>query len=246
MPEIKLRYFGISAFELTSERGIKVLIDPCITGIHGIKFSPVGLEAFTDLDVILVSHGAHDHLGDTLELAKQTGCDVMAGADVSTHLARNGIDKKKTMPMIWGNVNDYKGLRIRAVESHHRSAIEYTEGGWLSSAPLGFIVYTESGLGIYHPGDTSIFGDLKLFGELYRPKIGLLPVGMPVMNGGKHLLSPEEAAMVTKWMGLKLVIPTHYAQNSPNPQDFALYVHRESPDTRVVIMNPGEEIVYQI
>ena len=243
MPQIQLRYFGVSAFEITSEKGVKVLIDPCITGFRGIRFSPVGLEAFPKLDIILVSHGAADHLGDTLEMTTQTGCDVMAAADVATYLARKGVDTKKIQRTIWGMMHDYKGLRIRVVESHHGSWLEY-EDGVLSAIPLGFILYTESGLGIYHPGDTSIFSDLKLFGELYCPQIGLLPVGLVSGGGGKHVLSAEEAAIVTKWMGLKMVIPVHYDKDSPDPQDFARHVHRESPDTRVIIMEPGEEIVY--
>ncbi|MFC1928104.1 metal-dependent hydrolase [Chloroflexota bacterium] len=246
MPQIKLRYFGISAFEITSERGVKVLIDPCITGFRGMKFSPVGLEVFPKLDIILVSHAAGDHLGDTLELAKQTGCDVVAAGNVATYLHRKGVAAEKIMRTVWGMMYDYKGIRIRVLESHHTSWLEY-EDGVLTSIPLGFIVYTESGVGIYHPGDTSIFGDMKLFGELYHPQIGLLPVGLAGKDApGKHELSAEEAAIVTKWMGLKMVIPTHYAKGSSEPQDFAHYVHRESPDTKVVIIAPGDEIVYEI
>ena len=70
-------------------------------------------------------------------------------------------------------------------------------------------------------------------------------MGVAWLGGGKHELSPEEAAIVTKWMGLKMVVPTHYPMNSTDPQDFAHYVHRESPDTSVVIMEPGEKIVYE-
>ena len=243
MPQIEIRYFGISAFEITSEKGIKVLIDPCITGFHGIRFSPVGLEVFPKLDIILVSHGSVDHLGDTLELTKQTGCDVMGAHNVVAYLKRKGIDTKKIYGATWGNMHNYKGLRIRVVESHHGSWLEY-EDGVLSAIPVGFILYTESGLGIYHPGDTSIFSDLKLFGELYHPQIGLLPVGSPLGGEEKYELNAEEAALVTKWMGLKMVIPTHYAKDSLEPQRFAHYVHRESPDTRVVIMEPGEKIIY--
>jgi len=97
MPQIKLRYFGISAFEVTSEKGVRVLIDPCITELRGTKISPVGLEAFPKLDVILVSHSAADHLGDTLELVRQTGCDVMAAGNVATYLARKGVDPQKIL-----------------------------------------------------------------------------------------------------------------------------------------------------
>ena len=244
MPQIELRYFGISAFEITSERGVKVSIDPCITGFLGTRFSPVGLEAFPSLDLILVSHGSADHLGDTVELAKQTECDVIAAADVATYLARNGIGTKKIRRAIWGMMYDYKGLRIKVLESHHASWIEGNQGatGYIA---LGFIIYTESGLGIYHPGDTSIFSDIKLFGELYHPQIGLLPVGLPWPGRGKYELSPEEAAIVTRWMGLKLAIPMHYPLNSTEPHDFANHVQRESPDTRVVIMEPGQKFVYE-
>jgi L-ascorbate metabolism protein UlaG (beta-lactamase superfamily) len=196
--------------------------------------------------MILVSHAAEDHLGDTLELAKRTGCDIMAAKDVATYLRKEGVSPSKILPsVIWGTLHDYKGLKIKVLESHHGTWLEY-EGGVLSHLPLGFIIYTESGLGIYHPGDTSIFGDLKLFGELYHPQIGLLPVGLPIAGSGRYELSPEEAAIVTKWMGLKMVVPMHYPQGSSEPQDYIRYAKRESPDTKVVVMAPGDEITYKI
>ncbi len=158
MGDRQLHFLGHSAFEIISEKGTRVLLDPYIINNAAC---PYRLEDIQNPDLILVSHAAADHLGDTLELAKKTGCDVLAAADVATFLVRNGIDKKKIKRAVWGNIWDYKGLRIRVVESHHISWMEY-QGGVLSGVPLGFILYTESGLGIYHPGDTSISSDLKL------------------------------------------------------------------------------------
>ncbi len=244
MPQVEIRYFGISAFEITSEKGVKVLIDPCITGVGETEFSPVGLEAVPKVDLILVSHGAADHLGDTLEIAQRTNCQIIAAADVAMYLDKRGVAPERIKRTIWGMEYDFKGLRIKVLESHHHSYVQY--GEWVMSyIPLGFILYTESGLGIFHPGDTSIFSDLNLFGELYRPQIGLLPVGLSLPMEGKYELNPREAAIVAKWMGLKMVVPTHWAKGSSDPQDFARYAREESPDTKVVIMQPGEKIVHK-
>ncbi len=94
--------------------------------------------------------------------------------------------------------------------------------------------------GIYHPGDTAIFGDIELLGRLYRPEIGLLGIGG--FAGQLAELSPQEAALIAKWMKLKVVIPHHYPPGSPLADQFKNAVKSESPETQTVILNCGDEI----
>lgn len=242
MPSIELRYLGNAAFEITSEKGVRVLIDPCLTGTAARAPSPAKPEEISDIDLILVSHGASDHLGDTLELAKRMGSQIVCGAEVSTHLAENGIEAERIRRVVWGVLYSFKGLRVKVLESKHISFLRSGDR-ILTGVPLGFILYTESNLGIYHPGDTAIFGDLKLFAELYQPQIGLLPVGG--VGGYLAELSSQEAALVAKWMQFKLAIPMHYAQGSQEPYIFSDLVRKEAPTTEVIILKAGEKITHR-
>jgi len=233
MLEVGLRYLGNSVFEILSEKGVRILIDPHITGN---QLAPLSVDELLPADLILVSHGAKDHMGDALELAKKFRCPVVCDPGVAYHLKSQGLPDDQILGMIWGQFRLFRGLNIRAVESKHVSFLR--EGPFpITGAPLGFIIGTESGFKIYHSGDTSIFSDLKLFGQLYRPDVGLILVGN--YPGALAELSPEEAALAAKWLRLKWAIPMHYEPNSPEPQQFVRAVKHHSPKTKAVVMEPG-------
>ena len=110
----------------------------------------------------------------------------------------------------------------------------------MTGMPLGFMITLESGETLYHAGDTSIFSDLKLFGQLYRPRVGFLPVGS--YPGSHAELSPEEAALAAAWLGVQEAIPMHYEKGSDAPRRFSDEVSKKSPDVRVTVMEPGERM----
>lgn len=235
--ELNLRYFATSAFEIATEGGKHVLIDPCITGWNGKNVSPVRLEDVRDADLILISHAAPDHFGDALELMRRTGAQAVCDPAVHYILTDSGIDPGRVHPTAWGMVREFDGVVVRCVESKHVSCTAY-KGGFVTGLPNGYMVTTETGRTVYHPGDTAIFTDLKLFAELYKPEIGLLPIGG--FPGMPAEMSADEAALVTKWMGLRTVVPTHYELGSDEPKRFAAAVKRAAPRTRVVVPGPGE------
>lgn len=242
MAEIELRYFGNSAFELTSEKGLHVVIDPCLTGVQGRGVSPFQPSELSRVDLILISHGAGDHLGDTLAIVKEHQCLIFCGAVVAYHLRRSGIPAENIHTVAWGARVDFKGISIRSVEAHHASFL-FTDDTVLTGLPMGFIINTESGLGVYHAGDTSIFRDLELFGQLYKPQIGILPVG--AFPGFDADLPPEEAALVAKWMKLKVAIPMHFPWDSTEGEQFVTAVSKEAPETRAVLLKPGQSFKHQ-
>ena len=237
---IIIRYFATSAFEIVTELDTRVLIDPCITGWNGRNVSPVSLDELTNVNLILVSHAAPDHYGDTLELARRTDAQIVCDPAVHYVLQDSGIAPERLHITAWGMVRQFGGVKVRCVESKHASCTTY-KGAFVTGLPLGFMLSTESGRTIYHPGDTAIFSDMKLFAELYRPEIGLLPISGGVA-GMPAELSLGEAAMVTQWMKLRTAIPTHYGMGSDEPSQFAQAVAKSSPSTEVVIMEPGERV----
>ncbi|MBI2910108.1 MAG: MBL fold metallo-hydrolase [Chloroflexi bacterium] len=246
MPRIQLRYFAISAFEVVMEEGMRVLIDPCITGYEGHGISPVPLEEIKDIDLILVSHAAADHVGDTEQLAKMMPRSlILCGPEVRYHLVKRGIDPSRFRYALHGVSLTFGEVKIKCVRSEHISFMN-SDGEMISGTPLGFILSTESGIGIYHPGDTGIFGDMKLYGELYKPQIAMLPVGGMGPPDFASDMSPEEAALICRWMGLKWAIPVHYIEGASAPEDFALAVRKLAPATTAVIMKPGEWKTFEI
>lgn len=234
---LHIRYFATSAFEVLTEGGLRVVIDPCITGWNGKNVSPVSLEDVADIDLILVSHVAPDHFGDTLELMRRGQAEVVCDPAAHYILIDAGIAPERVHVTAWGMVRQFGGLLVRCVESKHVSCTTY-KGGFVTGLPNGYMLTTETGRTMYHPGDTAIFSDLKLFAQLYKPEIGMLPIGG--FPGLPAEMNSTEAAMVANWMGLSVVLPTHYEIGSNEPERFVRTMKREAPFADVVVLQPGE------
>jgi L-ascorbate metabolism protein UlaG (beta-lactamase superfamily) len=214
---VSIRFLGTAAFEIFTATGKHILIDPYL---EENPVSPVKVADLDDLDLLMVTHAAYDHLGDTEAILRRfPDLPLVCGADVRGYLMYRGIDGDRLRAIPWGMNIVEAGVRVRPVESHHWSYIQTEDGRAFSSTPLGFIVYAGEGQRIYHSGDTTIFGDLKLLGELYQPTVGLINVGVPRAHRGMAHGVPEyltgemdarEAAMACQWLGLRYAIPCHH------------------------------------
>ncbi len=243
--KIVIKYLGNSAFQITTEGGKNILIDPCLTGAiapggereGATKFTP---DAIQGIDVIFVTHGAADHMGDTYELAARMGSHVVCDPAVTEYLTIKGLPGDRIKTVVWGMKGEVRGVKFQTVCSAHISFLKQPGVPPLTGCPNGYIIYSESDRGVYHPGDTAIFSDLELFGRLYKPEIGLLGIG----GFTRYLaeLSTQEAALIVKWMNLKAVIPHHYPPGSPLTKEFKKAVKKESPETRVIVLDGGDEV----
>ena len=238
---ISIEYFGISAFRLITETGISILIDPCIT--HN-TLCPIGINDLSDIDLILVTHGAPDHMGDAIELQKQTNATLISGPAVRVHAWKHGVSQKKTIAILWGDQIESYGISIRAVECRHVSFFQSIDG-YLTGLPLSFIITLEKDARIYNAGDTALFSDLKLIGTLYQPNIALIPIGgTPELTGGYSHLPPREAAIATQWLNADYVIPTHYQPETDETTRFQKHLQLLTPATQLLVLKPGEKRVY--
>jgi L-ascorbate metabolism protein UlaG (beta-lactamase superfamily) len=211
----RIRFLGVAGYEIQGPEH-RILIDPYLTGN---PFAPVTPEAIETPDVILVSHAAFDHLGDTVTIAQQTGAPVVCGADVKALLLEEGIPSDQVRATVWGIVVKVGGVVVRPVECHHWSLAQLPSGKSIAGVPMGFIVETEPDVRIYHYGDTAIFDGLRLLGQLYRPTVGLLGctqsqllLGM-VEGAGEVLtgeMTPKEAALAAELLGVRLAVASHY------------------------------------
>lgn len=233
-----LRYLGISFVQIVTDDGRVVYIDPCIA-IN--PDCPIALDEIDRADLVLVTHMAKDHSTDAIPLMKQTGAKMVCTRDMAFAAARAGISQDRVKRVTSGVPLEMAGVRVKCLRTEHGSFSEF-EGRPMFDLSLGYIVYVREGIGIYHVGDTSIFGDMQLFGRLYRPKVMLTPIGM--FPGAITEMDPWEAAIATAMVAPEVAIPIHYdrVNQADYPERFARHLATEASHVKVKVLEPGETI----
>lgn len=228
MAEIKVTYFGAAALELENPSGARVLIDPYI---EENSFTSRRPEDFFGVDLVLVTHAAFDHMGDTLEIMKNSQALLVAGFEVCQLCQRQGVDPERTRVTIYGDLRSHKGFTVRTVQAKHASVLRQGDEV-VTGLPFGYMVSSHEGICLYHPGDTAIFSDMRLYRELYRPQIMLVGVDK-IAEPYPCEMTPYEAALATQWLSPDVVIPAHYPPGAATPQEFERLANILSPTTRV-------------
>jgi L-ascorbate metabolism protein UlaG (beta-lactamase superfamily) len=245
----RLRYFGAAGYEIVGPTH-RIVVDPFLSQNPLAPCSPDELEA---PDVILVSHAAFDHYGDTAAIAKRTGAPVVCDAAVRFMLIDEGVSADQITATTWGIVVEVAGLTVRPVECHHWSSATLSDGRQVVGNPIAFIVETEPGVRIYHYGDTCIF-DMRLIGELYGPTVGLLGCTLPrelahlIPGPGTFLtgeMDADEAARAAEMLGLELAVACHYLAPDGEVDRFLELVPRYDSTGRRRVVAPlvGETLV---
>ena len=227
MQTLAITWLGHSSFRLRTPGGKELLFDPWYTGNPSFPAAARPKAA----DLILISHGHSDHITDAAAMAKQTGATVVGIWEVTSWLGAKGVQHLE--PMNKGGTITSKGLRITMTDARHSSSID-KDLTYLGEA-AGFVVKLENGQTIYYAGDTSLFGDMKLIGELYKPDIAFLPIG------DRFTMGPDTAAMAAQWLGVKQVVPMHYGTfplltGTPHQ----LEQHLKDKGIEVLTLLPGE------
>ena len=248
-----IRFWGIAAFEITNSAGQVILIDPFLDENPA---SPVKAADLERVDLILVTHLAYDHLGDTAAIAKRLNSLVVCGPEVKVFLTQQGLDGIQIRTVPWGGQVNPLGIKVRAVECRHTSFRISPEGQYLSGQPLGFILEAEPGVRIYHSGDSAIFSDLKLIGELYRPNIGLLCASeiekeylekLGLFDHYGNEMSGDEGAMAAMWLDLEYAIICHYLdpEGREDVTNFFETLEHLGFEGTSLALKPGETIEYK-
>ncbi|MFQ6387512.1 metal-dependent hydrolase [Priestia aryabhattai] len=188
-------YHGHSIVKIET-KGKTILIDPFITGNELTDLNAEDVKA----DVILLTHGHNDHVGDTVEIAKRSDALVVAVAELATYLSWQGLN---VHPMSIGGAYTFDFGTVKLTQAFHGSS--YTENNEkiiYTGMPAGLLLTIE-GKTIYHAGDTALFSDLKLIGR-HKPDLAFLPIG------DNFTMGPEDAAIAAEWVQAKLVVPIHY------------------------------------
>jgi L-ascorbate metabolism protein UlaG (beta-lactamase superfamily) len=193
-----LTWLGHASFRLDSPGGKRIYVDPWLNG------NPKCPEAETTperVDVIALTHGHGDHVGDTVDLAKQHGCPVVALVELAGWIGSQGVDDSQLRNPNKGGTVDVDGVRFTLTNAFHSGA---TPDGSYGGEPAGIVVTLEDDTGVYFAGDTCVFGDMQLIGRLYSPSVAVLPIG------GHFTMDPREAGVALELLGSKRCVPCHW------------------------------------
>ena len=250
-PTTRIRFLGVAAYEIVTREGIRILVDPFLDENPG---SPVKHDGFDKVDLVVVSHAAPDHLGDTEAIVKRYDCPAICGVEVRAYLTAKGVPANKLRATTWGIRVKVAGVEVQPVECRHWSQIRMPDGTFASGVPMAFVIYADEGVRFYHYGDTALFSDMKLQAELYRPTIGAIGIANPIEildrnpMPGEMLtgeMSPYEGAIASSWLDLQTVLPCHYI--NPDNQDVRDFVReletvsrREGKNPACLVLSPGD------
>ncbi len=207
-----LIYLGHSAFRLELPQST-ILIDPFLQGNSRFENSPLSYaQAIAGVTHILLTHGHEDHVGDTVDIVKQTGAQVICMVELAGLLAQADIGT--TLPHNLGGTYSHLDFDCTFVRADHSSSWQ----GQYAGSAAGLVIQLHNGPTVYHMGDTAIFPEMSDIHARYQPDIGLVPIG------GQYTMDAETAAMCcNRYFAFKQIVPIHYATFAgleTNPQPF--------------------------
>jgi L-ascorbate metabolism protein UlaG (beta-lactamase superfamily) len=228
MNNVRLTWLGHSCFEVLSK--YRLLIDPFLDNNPAATVRSIQVEP----DFIAVTHGHFDHLGDTVRIARRTGCTVACIHELSQYLRSRGV---LTEGMNIGGSIKLGDIVLTMTDACHSSSIDEAGHSFDGGKAAGFIIRVGD-VCIYHAGDTGLFRDMQLIGDLYKPDVAIIPIG------GRYTMDAHDAALAVGMLRPKVAIPMHYNtydRISQDPSIFTSYVKKVS-GTDVIILKVNDSI----
>jgi L-ascorbate metabolism protein UlaG (beta-lactamase superfamily) len=197
----ELTWLGHAAFRLDTPAGKRVYLDPFLNGNPRCPEGEVDPER---CDLIALSHGHDDHLGDTIAIAQKFDCPVVAQVELRGWLSLNGLSMDPTQAINKGGTIEVAGVKLTLTHANHSSSV-FVDGVFqYTGESCGFVFELEDGFKLYYSGDTNVFGDLSLIGRIYAPDVAILPIG------DHYTMGPREAAVALELLGVNRCVPCHY------------------------------------
>jgi L-ascorbate metabolism protein UlaG (beta-lactamase superfamily) len=199
--DVSFTWVGHGTWKATSVQGQEILLDPWVMNN---PVAPEHLKKVDRCDLMLVSHGHFDHIHDALEIGRQTRPKLVAVVETATWLGSKGFPGAGENAMNKGGTQEIDGIRVTMVHAEHSCGINDGDRIVYGGEAVGFVIEFENGFTIYFAGDTDVFGDMRLIGELDRLDAAFLPIG------DYYTMSPKRAAKAVELLGVKTVVPMHF------------------------------------
>ena len=195
----QITWFGHATFRFTTPSGQVIFVDPWI---ETNPQCPQELKKVEKADTIFLTHGHFDHIADVITLAKKFDCQVFCMNETANFLGQKGI--KKATGFNKGGTVTAGDVQVTMVHACHSNGIDDDGKTIYGGEPAGLVFTLPGGLRVYHAGDTSVFGNMKIIADLYAPELALLPIG------DHYTMGPREAALAIRLLNVKHVVPMHY------------------------------------
>jgi len=230
MQRLAITWLGHSTFVLRTPGGKRLLFDPWLAENPAC---PERWKRPPQADLILVSHGHADHMADAEACARAADAPIIGAFELCDWLLRRGVSA--TVPMNKGGSHEIAGLRVTMTDARHSSGFYDGHQMVYMGEPCGFVVRLEDGTTIYYAGDTALFGDMQLIGEMHRPDIAFLPIG------DRFTMGPDAAARACAILGVRQVVPMHWGtfpMLTGTPAELKALV--EPTGVQVLELEPGQ------
>jgi L-ascorbate metabolism protein UlaG (beta-lactamase superfamily) len=228
MADVSATWLGHASFRFDSPGSTRVYLDPWL----GNPKCPESEKEPERIDVIALTHGHDDHVGETVELAKRFSPAIVAMVELASFLGRQGVETDAATTFNKGGTVEAGGVRFTMTDAKHSSACP---DGQYGGEPAGFVIEFENGTKVYAAGDTCVFGDMALIGRLYSPDVAILPIG------GHYTMDPPQAALALELLGTQRCVPCHYGTFpllAGTPEE----LRAAAPNVEVIAPEPGETI----
>lgn len=229
--QLSFTWLGHGTWRVRSARGKEILIDPWVMNN---PVTPEHLKKVDRCDLMLITHGHFDHIHDAVEIARQHKPTVHAIFETAAWMGSKGVENVDGGNK--GGTHDFDGIKVTLVHAEHSCGIEDDGRIIYGGEACGFVIEFENGYTIYFAGDTDVFGDMKLYGELHRLDAAFLPIG------DYYTMSPERAAKAVELLGVKTVVGDHFGTFPPltgRPDQLQELVGNS---VRVIDIKPGDTI----
>lgn len=226
-----ITWLGHATVLIRTAKGTNLLIDPFIA--HNPKY-PRDFELPAKIHYVLLTHGHGDHISDVVPVASRHGSSVVAVYELADYVTAQGITQ--TIGMNLGGTVQLDDVAATMVDAKHSAGAQDEKGTHYVGVAAGFVLAIAGGPVLYHAGDTAVFGDMKLIGELYQPTVAMLPIG------GHFTMGPREAALAARLVGARTILPLHFGTFPPlkgTPQQLAALV---DSGVEVVEWTPGQTV----
>ena len=227
-----LTWLGHAAFRIDTPGGKRIYVDPFL---NGNPSCPEDEQTPERVDLILLTHGHDDHLGDTVALAQRFSCPVIAQVELRGWLSTRGLSEDMTEAINKGGTVEVEGVKVTLTHANHSSS-GFENGTFVYlGESCGLVLELESGFKLYFAGDTNVFGDMALIARIYEPDLVVLPIG------DHFTMGPREAAVALELLGARRFVPSHYG-TFPLLTGTPEKLRELSPDARIEAPEPGGSI----